>query len=299
MIRPAAFGSNPETLSTNAFQSVPPHTPAEIHARALVEFDEFVIRLRVAGIEVYLFEDNVDPRTPDAIFPNNWFSTHSDGTVVLYPLQPASRRPERRPDLFDSLAEDHGFQISRYVDFTDAEEEGLFLEGTGSLVLDHLGRVAYAALSARTRAPLLERFGGALGYEVQPFRASDRGMPVYHTNIVLSIGRAFAVLAEEMIDDDAERALVRQRLEDGAREVIPITREQCREFAGNILELKSTTGDPVIAISGRAFASLDRDRRARLERHGTLLVADVPTIEQAGGGSVRCMIAELFLPKLS
>jgi hypothetical protein len=298
MIRPAAFGTNPETLGTNAFQGVPLGSPAEIHARARAEFDAFVSRLRVVGVEVFLFEDTVDPRTPDAIFPNNWFSTHSDGTVVLYPMQPASRRSERRPDLFDSLAEDHGFQISRYVDFTDAEAEGLFLEGTGSLVLDHLGRIAYAALSARTRAPLLERFGGALGYQVQPFRASDRGMPVYHTNVVLSIGRAFAVIAEELIDDAEERALVHRRLEDGAREVIAITREQCRAFAGNLLELKSTTGDPVIVISGSAWASLDRDAKARIERYGTMLVCDVPTIEQAGGGSVRCMIAEIFLPKV-
>jgi len=299
MIRPAAFGANPETVATNAFQGVPLGTPAETHARARAEFDGFVSRLRVVGVEVYLFEDTVDPRTPDAIFPNNWFSTHSDGTVVLYPMQPVSRRSERRPDLFDSLAEDHGFQISRYVDFTDAEEEGLFLEGTGSLVLDHLGQVAYAALSARTRAPLLERFGGALGYQVQPFRASDRGLPVYHTNVVLSIGRSFAVLAEETIDDDAERALVRRRLEDGGREVMTISRDQCRAFAGNLLELKSTGGDPVIAVSTTAWASLGRDLRARLEQHGAMLVCDVPTIEQAGGGSVRCMIAELFLPRMS
>jgi hypothetical protein len=297
MIRPAAFGPNPETAATNSFQGTPLGSPEEVHRRALAEFDELVDRLRVVGVEVYVFEDTVDPRTPDAIFPNNWFSTHADGTVVLYPLQPPSRRHERRPDLFDSLAEDHGFQISRYVDFTDAEEEGLFLEGTGSLILDHVGRVAYAALSARTRAPLLERFGGALDYQVQSFRASDRGVPIYHTNVILSIGRAFAVLAEETIDDDAERALVRQRLEDGAREVITITREQCRSFAANIIELKGTGGDPVIAISGAAWRSLGPETRVRLERHGTMVIADIPTIECGGGGGVRCMIAELFLPK--
>ncbi len=298
MIRPAAFGANPETVATNAFQKAPLGTPEEIHARAVQEFDDLVDRLRVVGVDVYVFEDNLDPRTPDAVFPNNWFSTHADGTVVLYPLQPLSRRLERRPDLFDSLADDHSFQITRFVDFTDGEAEGLYLEGTGSVVLDHIGRVAYAALSARTRAPILERFGGSIDYEIQMFRASDRGMPVYHTNVVLSIGRAFAVLAQEMIDDEEERALVIQRLEEGAREVIPITREECRAFAGNILELKSASGDAVIAMSGGAWEAIGRETRTKLERHGSMVIADVPTIESAGGGSVRCMIAELFLPRV-
>jgi len=298
MIRPSAFGPNPEAQATNAFFGTPVGTATEIQARALAEFDELVDRLRAHGVEVYIFSDTLDPKKPDAVFPNNWFTTHTDGTIVLYPMLAPSRRPERRPDLFDSLAEDHGFRILRFVDFTDGEAEGLFLEGTGSLVLDRPGRVAYAALSARTRSPLLERFSGALGYEVQTFRATDRGLPVYHTNIVLALGTSFAVWAEETVDDPDERRKVRERLEASARQVIPITREQCRAFAGNLLELRSVSGDPVIAVSSTAWAALDSDQRDRLGRCGNIVTADVPTIETVGGGSVRCMIAELFLPKV-
>ncbi len=299
MIRPAAFGPNADTLATNSFQGKPIGNPEQIHSQALAEFDVFVGRMRQYGIEVFVFEDTLDPPTPDAIFPNNWFSTHSDGTVVMYPMQPRSRRGERRPDLFDSLAEDHFFQIARFIDFTDGESAGLFLEGTGSLVLDRLGCIGYAALSARTRAPVLERFAGAFEYEIVSFRASDRGLPIYHTNVMLSLGRTFAVLAEETIDDPAERELVKSKLREGGRRIIRISREQCRAFAGNVLELKNGKGEPIIVLSAQAWGALDERSQAKLKEHGQILTAKIPTIEQFGGGSVRCMIAELFLPKFT
>jgi hypothetical protein len=298
MIRPESFGSNPETRATNAFQGALDAPPPEIRRRALVEFDTLVARLREEGVEVFVFGDSLEPATPDAVFPNNWFTAHEDGTVTLYPMQPESRRGERRPDIFESLVEDHGFHVSRFLDLTDGEESGIFLEGTGSLVLDHPGRVGYAALSARTRTPLLQRFAGAFHHEIVSFRATDRGLPIYHTNVILSIGGGFAVLAEETIDDPEERARVREALQAGGRRIVPITREQVRAFAGNLLELKDGRGDPLIACSAGAWASLDATTRGRLQEHGRILAVPIPTIETVGGGGVRCMLAELFLPRL-
>ena len=299
MIRPVSFGPNPETMATNAFQGKPIGDPVQIQKAALAGFDAMVDRLRQFGVDVFVYQDTHDPPTPDAIFPNNWFSTHSEGTVVLYPMQPESRRGERRPDLFASLAEDHWFQIGRFVDFTDGECSGLFLEGTGSLVLDHLGQVGYAALSARTRAPILEKFGGALEFDIETFRATDRGVPIYHTNVMLSLGRTFAVLADETIDDPDERDRVMSRIRAGGRRIIRITREQCRSYAGNILEVQSREGDPLIVMSTTAWGSLDQRTQAKLSEHGTVVTVHIPTIEQFGGGSARCMIAELFLPKFT
>ena len=299
MIRPVCFGPNPETMATNAFQGRPVGDPVQIQKAALVEFDAMVDRLRKFGVDVFVYQDTHDPPTPDAIFPNNWFSTHTDGTVVLYPMQPNSRRGERRPDIFASLAEDHWFQIARFVDFTDAESSGLFLEGTGSLVIDHLGQVGYAALSARTRAPILEKVGGALELEIESFRATDRGVPIYHTNVMLALGRSFAVVADETIDDPHERDRVLQRIREGGRRIIRISREQCRSFAGNLLELQSREGDPLIVLSTTAWEGLDQRTRAKLSEHGTVVTVHIPTIETFGGGSARCMIAELFLPKFT
>lgn len=297
MIRPAAFGPNPETSTTNSFQGAALGNLAEIAERGRAEFDAVVAKLRAAGVDVYVFEDTLEPRTPDAIFPNNWFSTHGDGTVVLYPMQPLSRRSERRPELFASLSQDHGFHITRFVDFTHLEREGLYLEGTGSVVLDHTESIAYASLSARTRGPVLERFAGALGHDTVSFRATDHDVPVYHTNVVLSIGRDFAILAEEMISDEEERKLVRRRLEDSGHEIIPISREQCRQFAGNVMSLRTKDGDPVIVVSRTAWNAYDETQKRRFGELGTVIGVDIPTVETVGGGSVRCMIAELFLPR--
>ncbi len=298
MIRPSAFGPNPETAETNTFQGNAPGTAKQIQSRALAEFDHVVDQLREVGVEVYVFGDTQDPPTPDAIFPNNWFSSHSDGTVVLYPMHAESRRMERRPDLFDSLIEDHRFLISRFIDFTDGESSGNFLEGTGSLVLDHLDRIAFAALSDRTNLPILDRFSGALDFEVHSFHAEDRGVPIYHTNVILALGRSFAILAEETIASHEERQQLRDRLRAGGRTIISISREQCRKFAGNVLELDNGRGESVIVLSDTAWESLDSSTQKAISGHGQILTAQIPTIEQVGGGGVRCMIAELFLPRI-
>ena len=298
MIRPSAFGPNPETAGTNTFQGNAPGTAKQIQSRALAEFDQFVDQLREVGVEVYVFGDIEDPATPDAIFPNNWFSSHSDGTVVLYPMHSESRRRERRPDLFDSLVEDHRFFISRFIDFTDGESAGYFLEGTGSLVLDHLNRIAFAALSDRTSLQILDRFSGALDFEMQTFHAEDRGIPIYHTNVIMALGKSFAILAEETIVNEEERQQLRERLVTGGRTVISITRDQCRKFAGNVLELANDRGESIIVFSETAWGALEPATQNAISEHGQVLTANIPTIEQVGGGGVRCMIAELFLPRI-
>jgi hypothetical protein len=294
MIRPRAFGPNPETAASNAFQTAT-YCAATDRARAGAEFEDLAEALNRAGVGTLVFEDTPAPAKPDAVFPNNWVSFHDDGTVVLYPMAAANRRAERRLDIIHDLSVRHGLQIRRVVDLSPLEREGLYLEGTGSLVLDHPHRVAYAALSVRTCRGALEEFSHRMQFECVPFTTSDlQGRPIYHTNVLMSIGVGFAVVCVEAIAAAHERQEVLRRLRASGRRVIEITLAQLTAFAANILEL---SGDgPVIAMSAAARRAFTPEQLDTLAEAAPLLVVPLATIEAAGGGSVRCMLAEIFLP---
>jgi hypothetical protein len=298
MIRPACFGANPETADSNRFQprqhAAP---PPEIQARARTEFDALADALAKAGVNVCVADDSAEPPKPDAVFPNNWVSFHADGTVVLYPMLAENRRRERREDLLAWLVHEHGFRIRRTVDLTGHESAGEFLEGTGSLVLDRAHRFAFASLSPRTHLDPLGDFAQQLDYEVVSFEAFDAGgTAIYHTNVLMCVGERFAVLCGGSVRDEARRAAVRRILEESGHELVDIDFGQLAAFAGNMLQLRSTAGAALIALSTTALASLSRPQRLRLEKHGELLAVPIPTIEKYGGGSVRCMLAEIHLP---
>jgi hypothetical protein len=296
MIRPAAFGANPETAESNAFQSAGTAS-AEDRFAALAEFDGLAEALGRAGVEVVVVPDQADPPRPDAVFPNNWLSLHHDGTAVLYPMFSPVRRRERRRDVIGAV-EARGFMVRRVLDLTGWESSDVFLEGTGSVVLDHRDRVAYACLSPRTNARPLEQFCAELGYQPQSFRATGpAGEPVYHTNVLMCVGATFAVLCSEAITDPLERRLLGERLARDGRELLDISRPQMNSFAGNMLALVSGDGTPIVAMSDSAWECLEPGQRRRLEAHGGIVKAAVPTIERFGGGSVRCMLAEIFLPR--
>jgi hypothetical protein len=298
MVRPRAFGFNPGTSPTNPFQSPPTLSSGEIEVRAAAEFDALVGALLDAGVEVLLVEDRPDPRMPDAVFPNNWISTHHDGTVVLYPMLAPLRRGERREDVVELLA--RRFQVRRVVDLSPNEDEGRFLEGTGSLVFDHRHRRVYAGLSPRTDPGMLCEIGELLDYDTVVFRANvASGEAVYHTNVVMTIGEGFALVCAEAIGDPGERDRVLGSLRSAGREVVPITRAQMGSFAANILELQSGDGEAVVAASGAAWNALLTPQRALIESLARIVSVPIPTIEAVGGGSVRCMIAEIFLSRAS
>jgi len=297
MIRPAAFDYNPETAGTNALQR-PPASGGSAQPLARAEFDACVGSLRSEGIRVCVIEDTAQPAKPDAVFPNNWVSFHADGTVVLYPLQAANRRLERRQDAVDRVASELGFTVRRVLDLTAHETRGRYLEGTGSLVLDHVQRVAYACRSPRTHPEVVAEWSREMGYEPVLFEARGRdGVPFYHTNVMLSIGSRAAVAALAAVDGH-DRSRVAQRLAAAGRELIEIDQEAVSCFAGNMLELASwdeALGDvSVLVMSASARGALPAATFARLSACvDSILVVPVPTIEHLGGGSVRCMLAEV------
>ncbi len=296
MVRPARFGANPETAATNAFQRGGPGDAGTL-ARARREFDGLAAVLRANGVEVRVVEDTLEPPKPDALFPNNWLSFHADGTVVLYPMLAPSRRAEVRPEILGELGR-AGFPAPRRVLDLRAGAEADFLEGTGSLVLDRAARVAYACLSPRTARALVERFCAELEYRPVCFRAADaRGLPIYHTNVMMSVGTRFAVVCLEALGDSEERLALVQSLAQSGHELVPIKLSQMDEFAGNVLELRARTGEALIVLSARARAALRPEQLAVLERHARLVSADLATIEEHGGGSARCMLAEVFAPR--
>jgi hypothetical protein len=298
MVRPASFGSNAETAGSNFFQA-PAAGIGEAALRAQREFDGLTLALANAGVRVHQFAGYQDAALPDEVFPNNWLTLHADGTAVLYPLLAGNRRRERRAEILSTLVDSCGYRIDRVVDLTNLEKRGEFLEGTGSLVLDRERHVAFACRSPRTHDHALAEFGRALRYEIVPFAAvDDAGRAIYHTNVVLSLGTRFAVLCTKTIVDSTERRAVLERIEDSARELIDLSAEQLTSFAGNLLELAGNAG-PVIALSAAALRSLAGPTRRALERHGALVSADIATIERIGGGSVRCMLAEVPLPRQS
>ncbi|UWQ18502.1 citrulline utilization hydrolase CtlX [Jannaschia sp. M317] len=290
MIRPLAFRSNPETRADNGFQTG--GGSVEEPGRATAEFDAVVASLRAEGVTVHVHEDDGSRDTPDSVFPNNWFSTHAGGHIAVYPMFPENRRRERRWDVIEQLKQD--YRVQDVIDYSGLERDGLALEGTGAMVLDHIGRVAYVARSNRADPVILERFCTHFGYEPMAFDARDaRGMRVYHTNVILTIGTGFALICLDMIDDPDRRAEVAERLAEDGRDVIDLTPAQIDGFAGNALELAGRDG-AVLALSARAHAVLSDAQRARITAHARLLPMPVPTIETAGG-SIRCMLAGVHL----
>jgi hypothetical protein len=299
MIRPAAFDYNPETALTNKMQQ--PADGRDSGALARKEFDGLVRALESEGITVCAVEDTTEPSKPDAVFPNNWVSFHEDGTVVLYPMQAQTRRRERRREVIDAVVDRLGFKVARILDLTHHEREGRFLEGTGSVILDHVERVVYASLSPRTHPAVVQEWAREMGYEPCVFAATDRaGVPLYHTNVLMCVGARMAVIGTEAVAPE-DRARLLDRLRAGRREVIEIGHDEIGCFAGNMLELATwdeALGDSqVLVMSESARQGLRPDNFARLAAAtDTVLAVPVPTIERLGGGSVRCMLAEVFLP---
>lgn len=295
MVRPAAFVANDQTASSNHFQTNSAPT-ADLNRRARTEFDGASAALRDAGVDVVVLHDTPEPAKPDAVFPNNWLSTHADGTVVLYPMLAPNRRPERRHDALEHLRSS-GFCIRDVVDLSRFELTGDYLEGTGSLVLDRVNRIAYACRSPRTTEAVLEEFASRMNYRTVLFDATDeRGRRIYHTNVLLSVGRQFAAVCFEcMSAADAER--VQHQLRATKHTIIALTLAQLAAFAGNILELATSAGF-CVAMSSTAKRALTAGQRSLLEElSGPIVAADIPTIERHGGGSMRCMLAEIHLPR--
>lgn len=296
MIRPASFGYNAETAANNFFQQDPGMPAADVQEKALEEFNKMVDLLRENEIEVLLIEDSREPPKPDAIFPNNWLSSTPDGKLFIFPMYAPSRRAEKREDIIDRLSAD--FEVKDLQDWSEYEVAGRFLEGTGSMVMDHRNQLIYAAISERTNLSVLEKFAVTNGYQAIVFLATDAaGRPIYHTNVLMSLGENFAVLCEEAIEEEWELIAVRQLLESTNHAIIPISREQMQRFAGNMLEVKNKKGESILVLSQSAFESLRKEQKAMLEAYTRLLPIPVPTIEAVEGGSVRCMMAEIFLEK--
>jgi hypothetical protein len=296
LVRPERFGFHAEAAQSNAFanQSSDP----DLAHRALAEFDGLSRRLSDAGVEVLILEDSPEPPKPDAIFPNNWVSFHADGTMVLYPMATAARRLERNVDGLKQLLTSSGFEVQRIVDLSFHERHDHFLEGTGSLVLDRLGRRAFASFSPRTDAVAIADFDDRLDYSTLVFDARDRsGQPIYHTNVLMSFGSRFAVLCTEAVGAEYQEVLI-DEIEATNRTLIQFDYDQLREFACNLIELRNRAGEPIIALSSAALASFTAEQRRRLEGFGQLLDVPIPIIEAVGGGSVRCMIADIHLPKI-
>ncbi len=298
MVRPATFCANPETLATNPFQHVVNAPGAAMLAAAQAEFDAAVEVLAAAGVEVVVAAAEAAAQTPDALFPNNWFSTHADGRVVLYPMAVPNRRRERRPVMLASLAAEHHWQVAQTLDFSGLEQRGQFVEGTGSLVLDREARLAYASRSARTHDEAVVAVCTALGYTPVLFNAHDQaGREIYHTNVLMSVGPSIAVLASAMIAPGAGLRGVFDALDQSEKQLLDISAEQVGEFAGNLLFLDGGAQGPLVALSRRAWASLTRAQRVLLEQHARPVLCAVETIEHVGGGGIRCMLAEIFLPQ--
>ena len=299
MIRPVAFRMNEQTIVNNHFQKeLREMLPSAVNAKAQQEFDAFVEKLRAVGVNVVVVDDLLETDTPDSIFPNNWVSFHENGDVVLYPMFAENRRAERREDVLDIL-EQKGFVIENIVDFTSAEEENMFLEGTGSMILDRANAKAYCSLSPRANEELFIEFCEDFDCAPVIFEAyhtvDGKKELVYHTNVMMSIGEHFAVICADMIEDKKERKMVLDNLRADGKEIILINEKQVNQFAGNLLEVSSAGDKRFIVMSNAALESLNPNQKKQLEKYGTILNVDLHTIETCGGGSARCMMAEIFL----
>jgi hypothetical protein len=297
LVRPAAFGFNAEAAQSNVFAHS--SIDAYVEKKASAEFDTLERQLSGAGVEVLVLDDTPSPPKPDAVFPNNWFSTHADGTLVVYPMATVPRRLERRVEEVAALLDRRGFEVRQVVDLSGNEDRGRFLEGTGSLVLDRPRRRAYANSSPRTDAQVVAEFDRRLGFSTLLFDARDPGgRAIYHTNVLLSLGTRFAIACPEAVAPEHRDVLLAE-LEESGRTILALSFAQLRRFGCNLLELRSTTGEPVIALSAKALSNLNPEQVRILEGFGSLIAPAIPTIEAVGGGSVRCMIAEICLPRVS
>ncbi len=292
MIRPRSFGFNPQTAETNPFQQASLQTACET---ALTEFDTAVITLRQAGLQVILADDQHE-LLPDAIFPNNWFSTHPDGSAFIYPMYAPIRRKEKRKDLFETILPEAGFQINQLYDLSYFEKQNLFLEGTGSMVIDHFHKMIYACRSPRTYAEPLKCVSELLGCDYAMFDAHLDGKPLYHTNMMLAIGKELAVICHEIIDKSCRHAVLDPLEQNHA--LLEITAQQVRKMAGNVLMVQNHQGESLCILSSTAFAALSEAQLQLLHHYATPVVCNIPTIEKIGGGSIRCMLAEILLPAI-
>jgi hypothetical protein len=294
MIRPASFGFNDQTAESNAFQQSQADIP-EAAQNALKEFDAFADLLKSKGIDVHIINDTIEPHKPDAIFPNNWVSFHENGDVLLYPMQAANRRLERREDVVRKLEEQ--FTVKHIIDLSRFELENKFLEGTGSMVLDRENHLAYACLSPRTDKDVLDTFCRHLNYTTVTFTATDANQQaIYHTNVMMCVGKQFAVVCLDSIKDENEKQAVVKALTDAGKEIIDITLDQMNHFAGNMLEVQGGNGQSLLVMSKSAHQSLTASQIDRLQQYTEIVSADLTTIETLGGGSARCMLAEIHLP---
>ncbi|MEZ4854402.1 citrulline utilization hydrolase CtlX [Flavobacterium sp.] len=301
MIRPVAFRMNEQTAVNNYYQKVLDDLlPATVNTKAQAEFDAYVEKLRSVGINVIVVDDTLEPDTPDSVFPNNWISFHESGDVVLYPMFAENRRLERREDVLDIL-EEKGFQVNDIMDYTSAEEDNIFLEGTGSIILDRENEKAYCALSPRADEELFIEFCEDFEYTPIIFEAfqtvNGERKHIYHTNVMMCIAETFAVICADCIDDKAERKMVLNNLRENGKEIILITENQVNNFAGNMLQVRGANDELFLVMSNAAYQSLTKEQILKIEKHCKILYASLDIIEACGGGSARCMMAEVFLPK--
>ena len=300
MVRPVNFRMNEQTAVNNYFQEDPHLKNAEVNKKAQQEFDQFVTVLREHGVNVITISDNMEQDTPDSIFPNNWVSFHESGTVCVYPMFAENRRKERREDVFE-LLEENGFVINNIMDYTAAEEEGVFLEGTGSILKDRVNQKAYCALSERAHEDLFIEFCEDFDCFPVIFHANQtvdgKRLPIYHTNVMMAMAETFAVICLDSIDDKKERKNVVEHIKMDGKEVIRITEEQMCHFAGNMLQVLGANDQRYMVMSTQAYNSLAEEQIQAIEKHCAIIHSPLDTIETCGGGSARCMMAEGFLPK--
>lgn len=298
MVEPIAFGYNAQTAQNNYFQVE--QKDADIQTKALEEFNSFVDKLKSKGINVITVKDTLDPHTPDSIFPNNWVSFHSDGKVVLYPMFAPNRRVERRSDILE-IVKDSGFEITEIDDLSHFEDQEKFLEGTGSMIFDHEHKIAYGSVSLRLDEELFRQFCQKFGFRPVVFHsyqnAGDQRLPIYHTNVMMCVADQFVVICLDCIDDELEREKVQEVIKSTGKEIIEISEDQLQQFAGNMLQVQNEAGDKFLVMSETAYKSLTPAQIQNIEKYCEIIYSDLNTIETNGGGSARCMLAEVFLPK--
>lgn len=298
MIEPIAFGYNAQTATDNHFQIN--QQDSETQKKALAEFENFVEKLRSKGIEVIVAKDTLNPHTPDSIFPNNWLSLNEKGQAILYPMFAKNRRDERRLDILNQI-ENQGFEIKEIVDFTEHENQNKFLESTGSMIFDHDNRIAYGSVSQRLNENLFREFCQKMNFTPVVFHSfqtlGEERLPIYHTNVMMTLADQFAVICLDAIDDKTERKNVTKSLLNSGKEIITISEEQVKNFAGNMLQVHNNKGDKFLVMSQTAYKSLTEDQIQKIKKYNEIIYSDLHTIETNGGGSARCMLAEVFLPK--
>lgn len=298
MIEPVAFGYNAQTAKNNYFQINSEN--AETQTKALAEYTAFVEKLRAKGINVISIKDTIEPHTPDSIFPNNWVSFGRDGRVVLYPMFAQNRRDERRLDIIEQVKK-QGFEVKEIVDFTSSENEDKFLEGTGSMIFDHENKIAYGSVSLRLDEALFREYCGQFGFTPVVFHsfqtAGGERLPIYHTNVMMCVADKFVIICLTCIDDENERKNVINAIQNSGKEIVEISETQMQNFAGNMLQVQNNEGKKFLVMSQSAYQALTPEQVAQIEKHCEIIYADLTTIETNGGGSARCMLAEVFLPK--